>query len=148
MSINHITITGRLAATPELRFLGSGKAVLNARIGHTKRKNVDGHWEDDSTTWLDVTLWGDRAEKFVETGADKGDEVIAAGRLEAREYQANDGMKRTAYGIQAEHVAIVTKKVTQAPSQAAEGADPWGDAAPGADTPQSDGWGDSQAAPF
>ncbi|EPD70848.1 hypothetical protein HMPREF1219_00143 [Corynebacterium pyruviciproducens ATCC BAA-1742] len=45
--MNVVTISGRLAADPDLRFTGSGQPVANLRIAHTpRRKNPQGQWED------------------------------------------------------------------------------------------------------
>ena len=44
---NNITITGRIAQDPELRFAQSGKAMCNLSIPDQKRKKNDrGEWED------------------------------------------------------------------------------------------------------
>ena len=60
---NNITIQGRLAGDPELRFGKSGVAFCNVSIPDQKRrKNDRGEWEDASaTTWFRATVFGDQA---------------------------------------------------------------------------------------
>jgi len=125
---NTITITGRLGEDPALRFTASGKAVANLRLAHSKRKQVNGEWQDDGPTlWLDVTCWEGRAERIAET-ARKGDEILVTGALTVREH---DG--KLYHGIQSDAVAIIRSKgaAPSAQSQAPAGGattDPWASA--------------------
>lgn len=82
-----ITGTGHLGADPELRFTPSGKAVANLRIACTERKRTpSGEWEDGTTTWLNVAVWGHLAETVTEH-LRKGSLVHVVGRLSQREHE-------------------------------------------------------------
>lgn len=106
---NTITIDGRLARDPDLRFTASGKAVANVRIGHTPReKNQAGEYVDGETVWLDASLWGKPAEVLTER-ARKGDLVIVSGRMKARSFESG-GEKRTVTEIAADTIAVVQSK--------------------------------------
>lgn len=136
---NNITITGRIAQDPELRFAQSGKAMCNLSIPDQERKKNDrGEWEDASaTTWFRVTLFDDAAEAFAEVGK-KGDEVIATGRLVTREWEGKEGDTRSSLELRFAKVAIVPKaKGSGAQRQSADAA--WG--APAQQAPQGGGWG-------
>lgn len=109
MTSNTITINGRLAADPILRFTSAAVAVLNCRIGHTPRKKVNNEWVDGETVWLDVDIWRDGAERFAEVNATKGDEVLVTGQLTSRTW-SKDGQDRTSYGISAEYLLLARKK--------------------------------------
>src|SRR5690606_25726307 len=99
---NTITITGRLGADPDLRFTQSGKAVANLRLAHSRRKQVNGEWQDDGPTlWLDVTVWKCRAERIAEQ-ARRGDELCVTGALTVREHEG-----KQYWGIQSDTVAVV-----------------------------------------
>ena len=103
--MNTITITGRLGDDPALRFTQAGKAVVNLRLAHSRRKQVNGEWVDDGPTiWLDVTCWEGRAERITEQ-ARKGDELLVTGRLTVREH---DG--KLYWGIDSDAVAVVRSK--------------------------------------
>ena len=143
---NTITITGRLAQDPELRFGQSGKAFCNISVPDQKRtKNERGEWEDASaTTWFRATVFGDVAEALAEHGH-KGDEVVLTGRLITREWQGKDGDTRQSLEVDFAKVALVpggsrsSRSTQQAPSAA------WGQQQPASD---SWGGGSGAGAPF
>lgn len=103
---NTITITGRLGADPEIRFVGTNsKAVANLRLAHSRRKQVNGEWVDDGPTlWLDVTVWEGRAERIAEQ-ARQGDELLVTGALTVREHES-----KLYWGINADAIAVVRSK--------------------------------------
>lgn len=92
-----VTIDGRVAAEPELRFGQSGTAVCRLRlVAADRRKNESsGEWEDGDTLWLDATCFGKLAENVVES-VKKGDLVLVYGKLRTEEWQDRDsGQKRS-----------------------------------------------------
>lgn len=88
--------SGNLTADPELRFTPSGRAVSRLRIACSDRKlNEDtGEWEDQDTTYLNITAWGALAENVCES-LYKGDRIVVHGRVETREYTDKDDNERT-----------------------------------------------------
>lgn len=94
MSLNRLMIIGNLGADPELRYTPGGKAVTNLRVAvNNNRKGPDGNWIEE-TLWVRVEVWDQAAERAAEQ-LRKGNKVYAEGSLRAREYEANDGQKRT-----------------------------------------------------
>ena len=94
MSLNKMMIIGNLGADPELRYTPSGKAVTNLRVAvNSNRRGPDGEWVEE-TLWLRVEVWDQAAERAAEQFR-KGNKVYAEGELRAREYDGNDGQKRT-----------------------------------------------------
>lgn len=141
---NTITIGGRMARDVELRFIASGKAVANIRIGHTPRRfdRDRNEWVDGDTTWIDASIWGKDAEHAAEM-LHKGDLVLVTGSLKSRTYE-KDGDTRTAYEIAADSIALIRAK-SNAPAAAAAshgyapsaaGGDPWASAP----EPQGPAW--------
>ena len=63
-----VTLEGRLAADPELRFSTGGMAIGSLRmVASSRKKNPDtGEWVDDKTLWIDVTCFGRLAENVIE----------------------------------------------------------------------------------
>lgn len=95
-----ITVTGRLTADPELRFNPSGSAVANFKIAFTPSKfdrNASA-WKDGTTTFWRSAAWNmgklTRAENVCNM-LKKGDNVIAQGVLETREFETKEGEKRS-----------------------------------------------------
>lgn len=147
---NTITVTGRLAQDPELRFGQSGKAFCNISVPDQKRvKNDRGEWEDASaTTWFRATVFGDVAEALAEHGR-KGDEVVLTGRLVTREWQKSDGTTGASLEVDFAKVALVpggsksARSAQQAPSAA------WGQQQPAGDSwGQGGGSNGYEPAPF
>ncbi len=122
---NNITITGRIAQDPELRFSGKGTAICNISVPDQKRrKNDAGEWEDASaTTWFRVSVFGDKAEALAEQ-ARKGDQVIVTGRLISREWTDKDGQVRSSLEVDYADVAVMPR-VQQSQRSSAPSADPW-----------------------
>jgi single-strand DNA-binding protein len=100
-------MTGNLTADPELRSLPSGTSVCSMRVAcNTRRKNGStGEWED-KPNYFNVTVWGAQGEN-VARYLTKGRPVAIDGRLEWREWEAQDGSKRQAVDIIAESVQFL-----------------------------------------
>lgn len=99
-----ITIVGRLGSDPELRFNATGDAICNLRVVTSRRyKDNNGEWQERDTTWWSVTAWRQLAENVAES-LHKGDEVIVRGDLRSREYETQQGEKRTAWEVDAKAV--------------------------------------------
>lgn len=82
---------GNIASDPELKFLDSGKAVVNFRLAVEKRIKKGDDWES-RTSWLNVAAFDTLAENLAQLG--KGTRVIVAGQFEAREYQKKDSEEK------------------------------------------------------
>lgn len=107
MNINTVTITGNLTSDPELRSLPSGTSVCSLRVAvNTRRKDSSGEWVD-KPNYFNVTVWGAQGENCARYLA-KGRAVAVAGRLEWREWEANDGTKRQAVDIIADVVQFLS----------------------------------------
>ncbi len=106
-NINSVVVTGNLTRDPELRSLNSGTSVCKLRIAvNTRRKGQDGNWED-KPNYFDVTVWGAQGENCA-TYLAKGRPVAIQGRLEWREWEANDGSgKRQSVEIIADSVQFL-----------------------------------------
>lgn len=106
-NINRVILTGNLTRDPELRSLPSGMSVCSLRIAsNTRRKNgSSGEWED-KPNFFDVTVWGAQGEncsRFLS----KGRPVAIDGRLEWREWTAQDGAKRQSVEVVADVVQFL-----------------------------------------
>ena len=99
--LNQTVIVGRLVNTPELRETESGKKVSNVTVAVPRSfKNTSGEYETD---FISCVLWKGVAESTA-TYCKKGDLVGVRGRLQTREYEVEDGMKKV--------VELVAEKVT------------------------------------
>jgi single-strand DNA-binding protein len=106
-NLNRVIITGNLTRDPELRTTPSGTSVCSLRVAcNTRRKDASGQWVD-KPNYFDVTVWGAQGENCA-TYLQKGRPVGVDGRLEWREWEAQDGSgKRSAVQIVADSVQFL-----------------------------------------
>jgi single-strand DNA-binding protein len=95
-----ITAEGNLVAEPNLQFAKTtGQAVCNLRIAvSTRRKNMDGEYEDTPAVFFDGTCWGALAEHVAELH--KGDRVLVHGTTHDEEWTDREGATRVKHVIQ------------------------------------------------
>jgi single-strand DNA-binding protein len=138
-----ITIVGNLVNDPELRFTASGQPVATFRVASTPRlrDNATGEWKDGDSLFLTCNVWRQMAENCAES-LQRGMRVIVSGRLRQRNYETQQGEKRTVYEIEADDVgpsllrasAKVTK-ATRAGGDGGFGGAPSGGGNPGGGSP-------------
>ncbi len=96
--VNKVILIGRLGADPEMRYTADGTPVATFRIATTEtRKNKDGS-KVDQTEWHRIVAWrklGEISGEYLK----KGKLVYVEGRIQSREYEGRDGVKRKAYEI-------------------------------------------------
>ena len=106
-NVNVVVITGNLTRDPELRSLSTGTSVCKLRVAVNSRRkdSSSGDWVD-KPNYFDVTVWGAQGENCA-TYLSKGRPVAVEGRLEWREWEAQDGTKRQAVEIIANSVQFL-----------------------------------------
>jgi single-strand DNA-binding protein len=106
-NINRVVLVGNLTKDPELRHTPSGTAVCKLRLAvNTRQKDqATGEW-GDKPNYFDVTVWGNQGESCAQY-LSKGRPVGVDGRLDWREWEAQDGTKRQAVEIIAESVQFL-----------------------------------------
>jgi single-strand DNA-binding protein len=106
-NINRVVLVGNLTRDPELRHTPSGMAVCSLRIAvNTRRKDgATGQWTE-KPNYFDITVWGAQGENCAQYLA-KGRPVGIDGRLEWREWDAQDGTKRQAVEVIADTVQFL-----------------------------------------
>jgi len=99
---NSVTIVGNLTRDPEMRFTpnGAGQGVLGLAVSR-RYQDRNGEWQEESG-FYNVKCWGTLAENV--QSLTKGTRVIVTGRLEWRQWENQQGEKRTAIEIVADEV--------------------------------------------
>ncbi|MCK6619230.1 MAG: single-stranded DNA-binding protein [Calditrichaceae bacterium] len=93
-TVNKVILVGRLGSDPEIRYTPSGAPVANFNIATDRAfKDKDGAWQNE-TTWHRIVLWNRQAE-FAKEYLKKGNKVFVEGRIQHREWQDQNGQKRT-----------------------------------------------------
>jgi single-strand DNA-binding protein len=90
-NVNVVVVTGNLTRDPELRSTPGGTSVCKLRVAvNSRRKDGQtGEWID-KPNYFDVTVWGAQGENCANY-LSKGRPVAVEGRLDWREWEAQDG---------------------------------------------------------
>jgi single-strand DNA-binding protein len=105
-NINRVVLTGNLTKDPELRQTPSGTSVCSLRVAvNSRTKDAQGNW-GDKPNYFDVTVWGNQAESCAQF-LSKGRPIGVDGRLDWREWEAQDGSKRQAVEIIADNIQFL-----------------------------------------
>lgn len=113
MSLNRITIMGRMTKDPELRRTNSGKAVTSFTLA------VDRDFEKGKTDFIECVAWGNTAE-FVAKYFAKGRMAVASGRLQLRDWTDKDGNKRKTAEVVTDNVYFGDSKTSNTEQRFAE----------------------------
>ena len=117
--INNVVLVGRLTRDPEMRYTQNGIAVTNFRIAVDRRFGRD-EQGNKPTDFIDIAAWrktGELCAQFLSKGALVGIE----GRLQVRNWTAQDGQSRTSYEVQAENVSFLESKAERERRESARG---------------------------
>jgi len=107
-NINRVVITGNLTRDPELRSTpNNGMSICSLRVAvNGRKKDPDsGQWVD-KPNYFDVTVFGAQGENCAQY-LSKGRPVAVEGRLNWREWEAQDGGKRQSVDIIADTVQFL-----------------------------------------
>jgi len=113
--LQEVKYEGYLAEDPIMRFLPSGTAVINFRIGSTRTRKTPTGESFDETTWMKVSVFGNYAETL-NTLLGKGSWVIVTGRLRVNEfggpqtYQLKNGEWASSFEMIANDVRVLRGK--------------------------------------
>lgn len=102
MSLNHITIMGRMTRDPELRRTGTGVAVTSFTLAVDRDYNPKDGAEKE-VDFIDCNAWRGTGE-FVERNFHKGSMAVVSGRLQIRNWTDKEGNKRRSAEVVADSV--------------------------------------------
>jgi single-strand DNA-binding protein len=110
-TVNRVIIVGRLGADPELRHTAEGVPVASFNVATTEtRKDRNGE-KQEKTEWHRVVAWrrlGEIASDYLK----KGGLVYIEGRIQSREYEGKDGVKRRFVEIVATDMKMLGSRAT------------------------------------
>ena len=139
---NTVVVVGNLTDDPELRFTPQGVAVANFRLAVSRRmKDESGQWKDGETSFFRISCWRQLAENVAES-LTRGSRTMVAGRLRMRQWETQEGEKRSVVEIEADEVGPSLKWATAKVEKTSRagggggrdggGSDEWGTDAPAA----------------
>lgn len=106
--INRVVLVGNLTRDPELKMTPSGVNVASFSIAVGRQfKNSNGERETD---FINCVAWKGLAENLSKY-CKKGSQIALEGRMQTRNYEAQDGSKRYATEVVATNIQfLITKK--------------------------------------
>lgn len=105
--MNKVFLIGRLTRDPELRYTGSNTAVASFTVAVNRTfTNQAGEREAD---FIPVVVWRKQAEN-VKNYLAQGSQVAIDGRIQTRNYDAEDGSKRYVTEVVADNVEFLSSK--------------------------------------
>jgi single-strand DNA-binding protein len=116
--MNTITVVGNLTRDPELRYTPTGQAVVKFGIAVNRFYTNRNGEKVEQTDFFNVNAWRSVAVNVAES-LTTGARVLVTGRLQSRNWETEDGQKRSAVEIEAEEVAASLRFATVAITKAA-----------------------------
>jgi single-strand DNA-binding protein len=109
--VARITLVGNLGRDPETRYTPNGTMNVTFTMAVSWRFNDQSGQQQERTNWYRVTAWGklaETADRLAQNGyLTKGKQVYVDGRLEAREYQDQQGQTRTSLDVTANTLQLL-----------------------------------------
>ena len=111
--MNKVILIGRLARDPEMRTTPSGVATTSFTIAVQRNyANAQGDREAD---FISCVAWRKQAENIAKY-CSKGSQVAVEGRIQTRNYDAQDGTKRYVTEVIADNVSFLGGRSTSSES--------------------------------
>lgn len=105
-NLNKVLLIGNLTRDPELRYVPSGTAVATFTIAVNRVYTSQAGEKKEETSFVRVVVWGRRAEVCGEY-LRKGSPVFIEGRLQSRNWETQDGQKRSTIEVIADNVQFL-----------------------------------------
>jgi len=116
--MNSVCLSGNIGRDPEIRSTQSGTSILNFSLAVNERIKKGEEWID-YTNWLDVVVFGRRADSLSKILA-KGMKVAVSGHLRYSTWE-RDGQKRSKIEVIADDVDIMQRRDSQSQSNGSYG---------------------------
>ena len=119
-SVNKVILVGNLGQDPESRFTPQGTAVTNLSIATNESwKDQNGDIQE-RTEWHRVVMYGRMAETAVEYMR-KGQMVYVEGRLNTREWEDKNQVKRKTTEIRCDNFTMLGRRGDGTPQNSGTG---------------------------
>ena len=105
-NLNKVFIIGNLTRDPELRYIPSGSAVATFTVAVNRVFKSQTGEKKEQVSFIRVVVWGRRAEVCGEY-LSKGSPVFVEGRLQSRDWETQDGQKRSTTEVVADNIQFL-----------------------------------------
>jgi single-strand DNA-binding protein len=105
-NLNKVLLIGNLTRDPELRYIPSGSAVATFTVAVNRVYKDQAGEKKEQTSFIRVVVWGRRAEVCGEY-LSKGSPVFVEGRLQSRDWETQEGQKRSTVEVVADNIQFL-----------------------------------------
>ncbi|HSC28060.1 MAG TPA: single-stranded DNA-binding protein [Vicinamibacterales bacterium] len=105
-SVNKVILVGNLGRDAELRYTPGGAPVATLSLATTEVWNDKAGQRQEKTEWHRIVLWGKTAESLSEYLV-KGKQIYVEGRLQTRQWDDKEGVKRYTTEIRGDRVVLL-----------------------------------------
>jgi single-strand DNA-binding protein len=114
--VNKVILIGNLGKDPEIRYLEGNLAKVKFSLATSEYyKDKNGN-KVEHTEWHHIVLWGGLAES-AEKILKKGMQIYLEGKIQTRDWNDKQGIKKNITEIIVDSYQILQKKETTSPSQ-------------------------------
>ena len=106
--MNKVILAGRLVRDPELRYTQTGKAVASFTLAVNRRFSRN---QEQTADFIPIVVW-DKLAEVCSKHLFKGSQVLIEGRMQVRNYEAQDGSKRYVTEVIAQELEFMGSKPT------------------------------------
>lgn len=108
MNLNRAMIIGNLTRDPESRTTPNGQNVCNFSVATSSQWTDSSGQKQERTEYHNIVAWGKLADICTQY-LGKGRKVYVEGRLQTRDWEAQDGSKRNRTEIVAENMIMLDR---------------------------------------
>lgn len=109
MSLNRAQIIGNITRDPEIRQIPGGQVVASFTVATNFSWNDQNGQRQEKTEFHNIVAWRKLAE-IVSQYLKKGAKVFVEGRLQTRDWEGEDGVKRYRTEIIADNIIMLDRK--------------------------------------
>lgn len=103
----NVTLFGNVGQDPEIRYSGSGTAIVNFSVATSRKQGGD-----EVTDWHSVVAFGKTAE-LINEYVTKGNQVVVNGSLQYDKYTDSNGVDRVKAKVVVNTFAFVSSRNTE-----------------------------------
>lgn len=107
--VNKVILIGNLGRDPEVRRTAGGTSVANFTMATTETYTNKSGEREQQTEWHRIVAWG-RLGEFCGEYLHKGKQVYVEGRLQTRDWEDREGVKRRTTEINARTIQMLGRR--------------------------------------
>ena len=108
--LNRVMIIGNLGQDPEMRYTANGSPVTTFRVAVSRNFTGPDGDRREETEWFSVVAWRALAEQCSQY-LQKGRKVYVEGRLQTRDWEGQDGVRKYRTELVAQSVLFLDRAV-------------------------------------